>query len=194
MSVKLDLYNLLQPRLAAIQGVETVRIWNNQPDNEPREQAFRYPAIFMEYQIDWQPQTAGGLGFQGDKIGSSQQNGLLTLTLHICFSRLENETDIFPDVDALVYEAHKAVVLADYRSVETIGFARRLSESQDNDHDRVSDWQVAYEFVVTELPIEKEGIQQWAPEDDQGNPAGITIVGTLKIDPTSSGGVHTDGV
>lgn len=193
MSVKLDIYNLIQPLIAAIPEIQTVRLWNNQPDNEPREQAFLYPAVFVGYDIEWQPYNAGTVT-PGSKILYGQQHGTATITLYVCFSRLQNETDIFTDVDSLLHKVHTAVMSANYQASATVGQPYRSGEAIDDDHDRVSVFTVNYVFPVVERPEENTSAQQFAPQDSQGNPATVGVSANLTIDPNTAGKFQTDGV
>lgn len=149
MSAKLDIFNDIVTELESkVPEIETTGIWNNQFDNEAGEISFNFPAVFIEFaEIPWTSTNLNPskVGSQGDVTKEQKGEGAL-ITLHAGFSKLEDETESFPTIDALLEKIYFAIQGLgkdkDYYSP-----LLRVAERQDTDHNRVIDWQ--QDFMTT---------------------------------------------
>lgn len=167
MSAKLDIFNDITTKLEAILDsndkriIQTIGIWNNQFDNEAEEDAFNYPAVFIEFaEIPWTStnQPPSSLGSQGNV--SKEQKGVGALiTLHAGFSHLEDETTSFPIIDAtleLIYFAIQGLTGTYYQPL------LRSAELQDTDHNRVIDWQQGFTTTMLQGGTPDENLTEIA--------------------------------
>lgn len=119
---KLTLYNSLKTDLTAITGIKHVALWNNQLERENEENAFLYPAIFIEFM----PSTFRDKG----KLAVSQEYDLM-VRLHICFeSYLDEDTSILTLTDNVWQTVHN-------KQYGTFGKLLRRNEEQNFDHPNV---------------------------------------------------------
>lgn len=95
---KLELYNGIKTDLLTISEIKHVDLFNSQFDNEDKEHAFLYPAVFIQFLNS--SYTDNG------KI-VNQQNVNQTIRLHICFeSYKDTDTDILTLVDTIWQKLH----------------------------------------------------------------------------------------
>lgn len=155
MSVKLQIFQdikvALQPLIKS-KRLKTIKIWNNQfaqlELDRPKESPFNFPCCFIEFpEVDWtwsqvrQRKT----GAQGNI--EKEQKGTVTVTLHIGFSELDNETDSFAKTDQLIEDIYFAVQNVQgplVNKMPVYGPLLRDAERQDTEHDRVIDWQMDF--------------------------------------------------
>lgn len=147
MSVKLDIFNDIVTEVEKVSEIETVKLWNSQLENEESEIPFNFAAVFIEFaEIPWtstnqQPST---LGPQGNVTKEQKGAGALVI-IHITFSKLDNETITFPDIDVVIDKIYFAI--QGLFKNEKYSPLLRVAERQDTDHDRVIDWQM--DFLTT---------------------------------------------
>ena len=143
MSAKLDIFNDIVTELDKIKEIETKAIWNNQFDNETEETSFNYPVVFIEFAtIPWDVTSLRPprLGSEGNKRKEQKAPGTI-ITLHIGFSKLEDQTQSFIENDPLLDKVYFAIqdLTGDFYTP-----LLRVAERQDTDHDRVIDWQMDF--------------------------------------------------
>ena len=131
---KRDLYLALKSRLLTLDGVEHVRLFNNQYNNDKVEEAYKqYGTVFVEFlQLTWTGSTL------------NQQRGDTVVRLHILFESLETE-------DLRVFERVQTIHL----SIQ--GFngplftsMQRTNEEQDTDHDNITVWKTDYNTQLSD--------------------------------------------
>lgn len=151
MSAKLDIYNDIDTALKGIttnnvRDIKHVAIWNNQIFNEAREKAYNFPAVFVEFtEMLWETRLAGSnAGAIASTGQTEEQNGNITVILHVVFSTLKDETYSFPDVDAILDKVYFAIQNLQGANSDSYSPLLRVAERQDIDHDRVIDWQVDF--------------------------------------------------
>lgn len=148
MSAKLEMFNDIVTEINKISDIETVRLWNNQFDNETTDRAFNFPAVFVEFsEIPWTTSNLkpSRLGSQGDTTKEQKGEGALII-LHIGFSRLEDETISFPIIDPTIDKVFFAI--QGLKRKERYTSLLRVSETQDTDHERVIDWQMGFSTML----------------------------------------------
>jgi hypothetical protein len=130
-NLKKDTYLTIKAKIDADfkEDVKTFRLFNNQFDNEKKENAFAYPAVFVQYEvIDYIPTTNGS------------QQGDLVLTFHVGFQSLKTEDLAILDLLDKLF-----IMMTDLRC----GFTR-IREEQDIDHDAVQVWKQSYKITMTD--------------------------------------------
>ena len=154
MSVKYEIYSDIKSSLEDnVTDIKTIRIWNNQPDNEKKEKPIAYPAVFVEFQnMEWDKTLLNQTHFSQETGYSktSEQKGIFTIRLHCVFSYLEQETDIFSEMDTLIDSIFQYTqgLKGDYYT-----HLRRTGETQDTNHNRVVDWIIDYETGVRQCGL-----------------------------------------
>lgn len=119
--------------LAEAPTCKTVRLWNNQLNNEARESSFLWPAVFIEFSdIDWEDTHEG------------VQEGDVEVTLHQVYKTLKDEDLALFDY---VCEVHAAVQGFDGEHFTALG---RTEGKQDTNHDGAIDWQTKYDTRVSD--------------------------------------------
>lgn len=132
---KLTLFNSLKADLTAVTGVKHVALWNNQIERENVENAFLYPAIF----IDFLPSVFMDKG----NLASSQQYDM-TIRLHICFeSYLDEDTSILSLVNNVWNSIHT-------KQYGTFGKLLRRNEEQNFDHPNIQEYIQDYATIGNE--------------------------------------------
>jgi len=122
-------------------------IWNSQPQNENVETPLNYPAVFIEFaDIQWgQLQDAGG---HKTDITEEQKGELSLIKLHIVHSSLQGADISFTELHPKNIQVYFAVQAIE--PTEEHSRILRKSEAQDPNHDRVQDWQMDFEFTMTQ--------------------------------------------
>ena len=131
MSLKTDIYLSIKAMIEEDlkDDIKTFRLFNNQFEHEADENAFAYPAVFMQYEnIDYVATTGGS------------QQGDLSATFHIGVESLKTEDLAIFDLLDKFFKA-----LTDIN----IGFTR-TREQQDIDHDNIQVWQQSYKITMTD--------------------------------------------
>lgn len=92
---RIDIFNDIKTAVEAVTGIKTVRLYNNQFENEETETAFNYPAVFIEIaSIEYENKTR------------FLQDALYSFVLHCGFVSFDTEdTSILTTIDNI----HKAV-------------------------------------------------------------------------------------
>jgi len=170
MGVKLDIFNDIITELERVKQIKTTGIWNNQFDNEEREKPFNYPGVFVQFtSIPWtsshqKPRRDSSVG----NVNKEQDANGAIITLHCGFEKLEDATESFADIDAvleLIYFAVHGISGDQYTTL------LRAEERQDDDHDRVIDWQIDFITQLTQQGVLDENLT-------------LIDAGTLKTDVT----------
>ena len=138
---KLTLFNSLKADLIAISGIKHVSLWNNQIERENIENAFLYPAIFIQF-LPSEYRDKGVVG--------KYQEYDMTVRLHICFESYKDEdTDILTLTD-------NVWSLVQGNQYGNFGKLLRRNEEQNFDHPNVQDYTQDYATLgndtVTPLP------------------------------------------
>lgn len=122
---KLTLYNSVKTDLLTLTGIKHVALWNNQIERENVENAFLYPAIFIEFL----PSTYRD---KGNKAQSQEYD--MIVRLHICFeSYLDEDATILTLTDSVWQLMHR-------KQYGTFGNFSRVNEEQNFDHPNVQDY------------------------------------------------------
>lgn len=149
MSVKLTLYNAIKTKvLAMVDGssnkiIKTFEHWNNQFDRITEEKQFLFPAVFIEFaSIEWKTDVN-----VSNKTHTQQARGVCNLTIHIGVENKSDEEDSFP-VDIAIIDS----VYDQLNGLQGVQFTplKRISESDDVNHDNILHWQVNYETEIHE--------------------------------------------
>jgi hypothetical protein len=92
---RLNIFNDIKTAVEAVSGIQTVRLYNSQFENESEELAFNYPAVFIEIaEIEYENKTR------------SLQDANYTFVLHCGFVSYDTEdTTVLTTIDNI----HKAV-------------------------------------------------------------------------------------
>ena len=170
MSLKQDIFITIRDSIKGdavlSKKVKTFRLFNNQFENERKENAFEYSAIFMQFEnIDFIPTTGG-----------SQQGDLLA-TFHIGIESLNDE-------DLSVFD-----LLDDFFKLLTdlnIGFTR-VREEQDIDHDNIQVWKQSYKITLTDDTANINNRRR-----QKVTATTLEVDKQLIIDPNSVGGTRSD--
>ncbi|QCW20340.1 hypothetical protein [Flavobacterium phage FPSV-S1] len=135
MSAKLEFYDAVKNRLLEkVKTIKTVRLFNSQFDNENVEDAFEYPAVFIQFlSVPWTSKAKG------------LQEAAAVIRLNVGFHSLKTEER---EIFLLLEEIHKA--LQGFGSENLFGFIDRVNEEQDIDHGNVIVWLVDYGAVITD--------------------------------------------
>ncbi len=153
MSVKLDILNDIVTAVEAIvdingvRVINTVELWNSQLENLKEEQAFNFPAVYVEFgEIPWLStnQLPQALGAQGNVTGEQKAVNSVII-IHIAFFQLETETVSLPIIDPKMDKVYFAIQRLSKKDKYTLLI--RNAERQDTDHDMVIDWQM--DFLTT---------------------------------------------
>lgn len=190
MGAKLSLFNAVA---AALQNVKDsngnpafreVRKWNNQVQQEPVNNAVRYPSAFISFsEIAWMAQEAHALGgnFRG-----KQQKADITVTVYCVFEKYNDETDSWPEYEPITRNV--------WLEVTTIpgggeyGQLTRSAEREDVDHNNLVVWEIDFTVMIFEC-MDIEDMQ------DVNNPVGnvtLDLSGDLIIDPSTQDGIRTE--
>jgi hypothetical protein len=175
MGVKKDIYLDVKDIIENLDVIEHFAVWNNQLDNEDREDAFNYPAVFFEFSdILWTPAAFRTINSNVEQ----QQAGGIAITLHVAFFYLEDETESFINQLDIVDSVYRAVAGL---QGETYSPFQRESEVQDINHDGVIDWQVTFRSPQV-IDAGNEDEDKIDATDGGANPIDIEIVPDLDID------------
>lgn len=148
MSVKLTILNDIEAAIQSkVSEIGTFGLFNGQFDNEDKESAFNYPAVFIEFaDIPWVQSNQKTEGSK--RIKKEQKGGGAIITVHIGFSHLENETVSFKLIDPIIEKVYYAIQTLQGDLYTAL---LRISERQDTDHDRVIDWQMDFSTMMLQL-------------------------------------------
>ena len=165
MNAKKNLYeSLIEQFKGHIPSVKTFRLFNNQFDQEELEDAFSYPAVFMEFEsIDYRPTT------------SNSENIDFVLNFHIGFASLKTE-----DLEVLT-------IMEDiYTKLQGFNGLIRISETQDTAADNVAVWIQTYRVTLVDdtANIGQTGKKVIIPV--------LQVDTDLVIDTNSTSGVRSD--
>jgi len=174
MSVKLQIYNdFLSVVANKLPEFKKIGYWNSQIFNEKREIPFKFPAIFLEFrQISWKPQL---LSHPQQNINSKvflQKSESFVVTLHCCFSYLQKEDVSFVDMEPITEK-----VSAYFTQLQgcIYGPWQRAEERMNVNHDRVFDWEIDFNFLISDFLYPVETFYE-------AHITGLTINETLLID------------
>lgn len=144
MSILKSVYTDIKTALGGITELQHVAIWNNQVNNEEQEDAYNFPAAFIEFsQITWEFMQFN------EMLGNTtpSQKGALVVTLYVAFHELRDETESFTDCLDLVYLIYRTL-----NGIEGTNYTPfvRVSERQDTNHDNVLVWQMDFASTIYE--------------------------------------------
>lgn len=118
-------------------NVFLVDLWNNQLNNEDQEKPFRFPALFIEFtDVEYRSEAYG------------IQKADINFTVHCAFSQLVKDMDLLDVVESVAVALHN-------HSGEYFSDITRVRVIQDDDHDRVSDWQIEFTCTMTDCSTAK---------------------------------------
>ena len=130
MAIK-DFYNSLKTQIETVSAVKTVRLFNNQFNKDSEENAWAYPAVFIEFlDINWETTQL------------ANQQGSLTIRLHQGFESYATEDLAILDTLQLINAAVHGYQGASFTALQ------RTNEEQDTDHNQVIIWRTDY---ITDL-------------------------------------------
>lgn len=139
MSKKL-IYQEIKAKIAAdCPDVKTFRLFNNQVENDNTENAFNYPAVFLEF---------ADLEFMNENAGLQSITGVIRLRIVQEEYRTENELNL-DFVDKI------ASVLNGFQSSTIIQPLIRIRELQDTDHNNLIIWEQEYNFKANDCTSSK---------------------------------------
>jgi hypothetical protein len=148
MSKKI-IYNEIKDQVLANSTVKTFRLWNNQIDNLDQENAFHFPAVFLEF---------SDLAFVNMSAGIQQIDGVITL--HIAQEELRSENDLNLDfVDSI------ALALNGFQTETIQNPLKRIAERQDTDHDQLIIWEQDFQLRACDSTSSKYNDAETIPED-----------------------------
>ncbi len=167
MSALLDAFNAIKTQVETVTDVKTVRLFNSQIDNEERENPFKYPAVFIEFQeILW------------NKAIRNVKTGEATITLHIAVESYKTETESLPAVLALAAKIH--VAIDGFGGGCFTEFALQ-AERQDTDHDNCIVWQIDYQTELTEGASDPRERQISTPSAPDLSTSGVLDIDSIVI-------------
>ena len=151
---KTELYDGVKADLLSTDGIKKVALWNNHIERENVEQAFLYPAVFIEF-LTTDYKTRGGR--------VAVQEATMRVRLHICFESLKDEDTTILELVELVF------CNIQHKQYGTWSKMDRVMEEQNFDHPNVQDFMQDYATL---------GL------DDRANglPAGTDTIDNLNLD------------
>lgn len=131
---KKDVYLAIKEQiLCEVKEVKTVQLWNNQPNRTNEEEAFLYPAAFIEYeQLLWDGNTL------------QTQSGNTNIKIYATFERYNTDDTTFFDTVQEIYVALQGFGGACFSGLQ------RIEERQDIDHDQVIIWEMIFNTTITD--------------------------------------------
>lgn len=190
---KLAIYNDIKTALEAIKVannpvIEHIGLWNDQFDNEEREFAFNFPALFIEFgTIRWdissqKPPRAGATGnVQKEQKGDKDEPSIITL--HIGFWQLEDPDASFEIIAPIIDKVYFALQFLTGDFYQPL---LRIEERQDVDHEGVIDWQMDFQTTLQQAGEADSSLTEIAADD-----LTLAITKDLDIEPDSTTGVRT---
>lgn len=182
MGAKLVLYNAIKDSIEGLATIKHIAKWNNQTNNEPREYAFNFPAVFIGFSdIQW---TSQGTTPYNVNIANYQQKGNITVTLYCAFDELRDETPSF--------ELYEPVLNAIWGKVQGLSGdlftpLMRVAEREDANHDQVIVWEMDFTTSITEC------VDMGTMELIEAGTLDLHITGDLIINPTTDDSIRTAG-
>lgn len=149
MSVKLTLYNAIKTKVLAMTDsgsnkiVNTFGHWNNQFDRINEEKQFLFPAVYLEFSsISWKTDVK-----VDNKNHTQQARGVCNLTIHVGVENKKDEDDSFP-LDIAIIDS----IYDQLNGLQGVQFTplKRISESDDTNHNNIRHWLVVYETEIHE--------------------------------------------
>ena len=123
----------------------TVGFWNSQILNEDKEKGINFPACFIHFpDTPWIQKTAAG-GYQAGETEEQRSGEGAIMVIHICHSLLQDAKDSFPIIQPVNERVYFAL---NNQKTEDYGPIIRVNDRQDDNHDRVLDWQMDFRFEV----------------------------------------------
>lgn len=150
MGLQADFFGLLKTQLQGIAGIKHVALWNNQLINENQENAFLYPAVFIEFANE---------NFNNLTQGIQQWDSMVTL--HVCFESYKDE-----DIDVLNL---KDLVYSTIHTKQYTNFASkmlRIDEEQNFDHPNIQDYMQMYRITFKDFGVDSRATTQTSPDLD----------------------------
>ena len=150
MSARLNIWTAIKNKIEAdVTSVKTVELWNQQI-SDTNEQAFAYPALFVEFtEVDWNQTRLQPT--RNDSKAGAEQRGDAIISIHICFEEYRNVNDSFVVINTIlddVYYALQGLQATDCQPM------LRTSERQDVDHDNVIHWVFDFKLGMAERGLD----------------------------------------
>jgi len=158
-SIELILFEKIKTAIEEVTEIKDVVAWNEQSAQELNERPYLYPYVGIEIQTSWDPAEAANDDYY---LTQPQKNAVSTVTLHIIFVTLADETVSFIRDKAICHEVHRAVNCLEYAAGDGKFTSLDLTQTEMNtDHGRVYDYTYTYTSYVTECGVEetKESVE-----------------------------------
>jgi len=130
MAIK-DFYTTLKTQIETVTEVKTVRLWNDQFNQHSEENAWAYPAVFIEF-----------LDMTWETTQLANQQGAITVRLHQGFESYKTEDLDVLDILGKIFKAVHGYQGASFSALQ------RTNDDQDVNHNQVIVWRTDY---VTDL-------------------------------------------
>lgn len=139
MSKKIVYQEVKSKLVTDVPELKTLRLWNNQVSNENIENAFNYPAVFIEF---------ADLEYSNENAGLQTITGLLRV--HIVQEEYRTENELNLDfIDKI------AAALNGYQTDTIVKPLIRVSEVQDTNHNNLIIWEQDYDFKANDCTSSK---------------------------------------
>lgn len=151
MSAIKTLYDDLITTLNTVSGIGTTGKWNNQVFRHADEMAIDYPAVFIEFQVEWQVAKLPTQSRTDKRI--NQQEGDTTVIFHVLYSSVDYTSGSFGaamDVVKLIWDKVQGKGAVTYSPLQ------RVNSLDDIDHDVLRDWRESYTTRIKECPNEQD--------------------------------------
>lgn len=138
MSIKGTIVTDLSARVLNNTSAKTFGRWNSQILNEDKLKQIDYNGVFVEFvAIPWEEQRRG------------VQKATAVLRFHFMFEELDADENAVTDEAMFEFVEEVHTFLQGF-TLTNGGSLNRVAETDDIDHDRVSDWTVDYEVLITD--------------------------------------------
>lgn len=174
MAVIKQIYTDVVAKLQLLKTAKVIKhiaVWNNQISNEGKEDAFNFPAVFLEFsEVTWLETKFVGI----QTNVSPQQKGVTILTVRIAYHSLKDETEIFTNVLDLIDAVRIAL-----NGTEGTNYSPllRSAERHDINHDNVSVWEIDFTCAISE-----GGESQELIDVTEGGTVDITLELNIDLD------------
>jgi len=130
-TTSIRIYNAIKTTCLSIPEVKQFNLWNNQTQRQAAGgiQPVRYPAIFVQFENEYDQLSAGHQAING------------TFILYICLESLK-----FEDEDILRFKDNVYERLSHVLPKNGFGDFHRAFELQDTDHTNLIIWQQEYQY------------------------------------------------
>lgn len=148
MSKKI-IYNEIRTQVLDNSTVKHFKLWNSQIDKLDDENAFNFPAVFLEF---------SDMTFVNRAAGIQEIEGVVTL--YIVQEELRRENN-----DNLDFIDTIALALNGFQTDTILSPLKRIAERQDSDHDQLIVWEQDYNITALDCTSSKYNDAIMIPED-----------------------------